>query len=134
MRTPEQIQHLEKWVAALRSGKYRQAQDRLRGIGVDGPVHCCLGVACEVFKESTGQGEWASRSGFYLPEGESSNTILPLDVARWYGIPSDGCFDATSQDEARPVPKSLIDLNDTSRLPFADIADVIEEKFIKGGR
>jgi len=33
-----------EWVAALRSGKYRQAHQALR----DGDCYCCLGVLCDV--------------------------------------------------------------------------------------
>ena len=34
----------KKWVAALRSGKYKQGKEVLR----DGDRYCCLGVLCEV--------------------------------------------------------------------------------------
>lgn len=35
----------DKWIAALRSGEYKQAPGKLR---VFGPAYCCLGVLCEV--------------------------------------------------------------------------------------
>lgn len=44
MRSPTKAQ-IEKWCAALRSGKYKQTRGRLQ----DEDGHCCLGVACEVF-------------------------------------------------------------------------------------
>lgn len=36
----------KKWVAALRSGKYKQGQYRLHDTAEQG--YCCLGVACRV--------------------------------------------------------------------------------------
>lgn len=39
----------EKWLAALRSGDYRQARGDLRKRnGEHGLGHCCLGVACDL--------------------------------------------------------------------------------------
>jgi len=39
---------MEKWVKALRSGKYKQARSRLREIDGDKIGYCCLGVLGEV--------------------------------------------------------------------------------------
>ena len=36
-----------KWIAALRSGKFKQGYQSLKEIKEDGPK-CCLGVACEI--------------------------------------------------------------------------------------
>lgn len=38
----------DKWIKALRSGKYQQGADQLRTKLEDGPLHCCLGVLCDV--------------------------------------------------------------------------------------
>lgn len=38
----------EKWITALRSGKYKQGKGQLRD-NIDGEYHyCCLGILCEV--------------------------------------------------------------------------------------
>lgn len=38
-----------KWVAELRSGKYKQANGRLKTYDSEGEIcHCCLGVLCEI--------------------------------------------------------------------------------------
>lgn len=37
-----------QWVAALRSGDYKQGRDVLREPTRDGMSYCCLGVLCEV--------------------------------------------------------------------------------------
>lgn len=47
--TPQELR--KQWVDALRSGKYRQGQRRLR---IDGGF-CCLGVLCDLHPEA---GQW----------------------------------------------------------------------------
>jgi len=41
----------QKWIAALRSGEFKQTKDGLKELAGDDSVvgHCCLGVACEVY-------------------------------------------------------------------------------------
>jgi hypothetical protein len=43
--TKEVKRDIKKWVKALRSGKYKQAQMRLQ----NNKSYCCLGVACDLF-------------------------------------------------------------------------------------
>jgi len=43
----EQRANMQRLVDALRSGQYRQGQERLRTETPDGPLLCCLGVATE---------------------------------------------------------------------------------------
>jgi hypothetical protein len=43
-----------QWVAALRSGQYKQGHHRLRM----GDTYCCLGVFCDLF----GGGHWEQKS------------------------------------------------------------------------
>lgn len=46
----------KKWVEALRSGEYKQAQ-RYMGVIKDGEKsYCCLGVACDLYIKSGGRG------------------------------------------------------------------------------
>jgi hypothetical protein len=62
----------EKWIAALRSGKYKQGQGLLRSAN---DRYCCLGVLCEVAGVPAKQ--------------------VSYEDARWRGIPQDqmGCYD-----------------------------------------
>jgi len=46
---------MKKWVTALRSGKYKQGQDRLRS---DVSHFCCLGVLCDIIAKD----EWKTPS------------------------------------------------------------------------
>ena len=97
-----------KWLEALRSGRYPQTRDRLRGkFGF-----CCLGVACDI----SGKGTWkASLSGqqvFVSPYG-SSKTCIPYHLREESGL--------TGTEH-----KSLANLNDRRKATFANIADWIE--------
>lgn len=49
--THEQIKNVEKWIAALRSGNFKQGQYVLCEVGESENKYCCLGVACELFKD-----------------------------------------------------------------------------------
>ncbi len=46
--TQDERAKLDEWLAALRSGKYKQGQDRLSEWKQDGVQYCCLGVACHI--------------------------------------------------------------------------------------
>jgi hypothetical protein len=93
----------EKWVAALRSGAYKQGYNCLRP---DNNSFCCLGVLCDVIDNS----QWEkNKNDFYLYHQMSS--LLPDDI-----------LDVTklSPDYAR----HLAELNDM-RYTFEDISDFI---------
>lgn len=64
----------EKWVAALRSGKYKQVEGRLRSD--TGDSYCCLGVLCDVNNPR----QWKSDDGYYvyLYKSTVGNDLLPL--------------------------------------------------------
>ncbi len=110
---------MEKWVAALRSGKFKQTTGALR----DETGHCCLGVLCELAPSS--QGEFIGNT-FYGPNrgtvGKGNDGLLPDTVREWAGM-----------DDSEGVPKagdfdSLVDLNDNGKT-FPEIADIIETHY-----
>ena len=88
-----------KWVAALRSGKYKQGRGALR----KGDTFCCLGVACDLI-DKDGWEDGTFGMGWNGTGCES--TDLPF----------------INSDEAI----SLSELNDKERLSFKEIADYIE--------
>jgi len=94
-----------KWVEALRSGKYRQAQRRLRR----DDAFCCLGVLCDI----AGRGQWRDDGGFIF-EGphDVEHTVLPVGMNDLVGL--------GPLDEAH-----LAEMNDEGE-SFAKIADYIE--------
>jgi hypothetical protein len=97
-----------RWVAALRSGEYQQADGCLRTAD---RRYCCLGVLCEI----SGDGAWEEDGtvSYYNVAGQPSNSHLPSEMNRKCGI--------TTGQEAE-----LVRLNDGGK-SFGEIADHIEE-------
>lgn len=105
-RTPAEV--LDLWIAALRSGKYRQGYSYLR----KGSKFCCLGVLCDLAREDGGR-----------PWGFDDNTRTHMyagraDMPPYYLVDHVGI----SKDEA----KRLAHMNDALGASFEDIADHIE--------
>jgi len=103
-----------KWKKALTSGDYEQTTQALRN--EDG--FCCLGVLCDVYIQEKGidweKPAFTNRMGRSYILGES--TKLPVEVQDWAGLIgsnplADGC--------------DLISLNDSKRLSFDKIAQII---------
>lgn len=102
-----------EWVAALRSGKYKQTTGILR----DDEGFCCLGVLCDLVKDRVGL-YWTCPEDYYEAQMMGySNGQLPGKVYRFAGL-----------DSAIPYVdgRSLVYLNDTQRWDFNAIADAIE--------
>lgn len=129
-----------KWVAALRSGKYRQARHVLNG---DGGM-CCLGVLCDLYIQETEGKEWKERPidekdsmvfQKYKAIGtfEGKDVVPPAEVVKWAGLSRENPY--TGINTWKEVPfaaeqdieqsHSLAELND-SGLTFRQIADIIE--------
>jgi hypothetical protein len=121
-----------KWIAALRSGKYRQVKETLkkRNGGM-----CCLGVLCDVYAKENPQNkeakwEYGSTSkaySFLNSEGD-----LPVSVYEWAGLenhdPNTGVQKFTD-DHDRNYTHTFSSLNDNAGYTFEQIAQIIEEKF-----
>ena len=100
-----------KWVAALRSGEYKQAQGHLK----DKVGYCCLGVLCVISEQETGFGITENRK-----EAKGDENI-GRTIRQWadLSIP-DGAI-VTIKGEA----EFLTAHNDSGRT-FLQIADAIE--------
>ena len=76
----------EKWLAALRSGEYKQGRKVLRNI--ENNTFCCLGVLCDLHSKETGE-KWIAGGDFRF-EGSYSylgtHTCLPDGVMIWAGF------------------------------------------------
>lgn len=104
-----------RWVAALRSGKYKQTVGNL----YDGGGFCCLGVMCAL-------------RGAKLNEMDQIG--LPDDLLNFnelFNIDSDHADFFSGGGKAWQVPYCgdmvyLTDLNDCHRLSFKQIANIIE--------
>jgi hypothetical protein len=91
----------QKWVEALRSGKYKQGHGTLKRYG----KYCCLGVLCSVVKTKN----WVG--GKFLPDHVQEKAGLTV------AYPTVRTRDGINQ--------SLANLNDIG-MPFSEIADLIE--------
>lgn len=127
---------MEKWVAALRSGEYKQGigllHDRTQN------TYCCLGVLSELaVKEgvcpkskvdSTALSEMATsatsnRAAFGL---SYETTYLCKEVMDWSGVVT-----VTGSSIPGLWGISLVKLNDELSKSFLEIADIIEEHWEK---
>ena len=107
-----------KWVAALRSGEYKQGRDVLHNNKSN--TYCCLGVLCRVAEFET-VGFSDSATVFSIPGFTPSSTSIPVE---FFGIDP-------NNSKINPVDK-VIDFNDRSdsaHRGFKGIATYIEKHF-----
>ena len=120
----------DKWVKALRSGKYKQGTGYLINSSNDGGQckHCCLGVLCDLYlQEHDATLSWYSEA---ISDTEVLNVaslygmefLLPYQVQEWAGLhePSP-CVEYCDSTEM------LSELNDYNGLDFDNLADLIED-------
>jgi hypothetical protein len=100
----------DKWVAALRSGNYKQTRGALKKDG----GHCCLGVLCEVLGHIA---EWNGYKYSY----NGSKSVLETYIQEEAGM-------KTPLGSWADNKRSLIELNDDGK-SFDEIADIIEENW-----
>jgi len=127
-----------KWVAALRSGDYKQATGHLRvttGTGdnqQDG--FCCLGVLCDLAVKAEVIGEPDAVTldpvkKIYRYDGEGT-MWLPAKVADWAEMPAgphrDNPFVPDPRFHGEGMRQHLASLND-DKVSFDEIADLIEQ-------
>ena len=125
VRLPSMNENAQKWVHALRSGKYKQGESYLARRDEDGQTcFCCLGVACALAIEEglpvdmQRPTAWGS---VFLYDGEGQ--FMPGSVRQWLGLSrANGLFDVPESDAP-----SLTDMNDRGD-SFAEIAEFIESE------
>jgi len=121
----QQRERVRKWVDALRSGRFTQAPYALRS-GIDPDGRCCLGVACEVYREETSDGDWTTEDQVFVTRNSDAVDLLPTDVADWFG------FDHMNPTVAKmgkvEVPATAA--NDDHEWSFDRIADELEELYL----
>jgi|GEM_PF-863083 len=120
---PKLNPNAQKWVDALRSGKYKQGKHRLR----TGDTFCCLGVACDVLKKEA-KLRWLKRNAgqddeAYVIGGKDAD--LPLSVMQLLGI--------KTANGSLPQQETLAGFNDYRNATFQQIADLIESHAIELG-
>lgn len=109
----------DKWVVALRSGKYQQATKTLRN---SEQSFCCLGVLCDI----SGIGTWKDNvSNYrYVPFDKAEDwqsSFLPYRVQDWAGM--------ARRDGTRTNGEPALSyLNDQGKT-FEEIAEIIENEW-----
>jgi len=117
----------QKWVDALRSGEYEQAQSKL----FDGSNYCCLGVLCDLYSKEHDD-DWEHRfsqfSNHDLWYYDNQAEVLPEVVMDWAGLkvnnPKVNVIDPESEDT---VVENIAGLND-SGYNFKELSNYIEEQ------
>lgn len=126
----------ELWVAALRSGKYKQGKERLRT--EDGGM-CCLGVLCDLFAQHARAWGEEKKAG-WVEEGERKNWFHcessgavetkkqypPTAVMEWAGLKVNDPV-LTVKPESWVKERTCSRCNDIDNLTFEQIADLIEK-------
>jgi len=109
----------EKWVEALRSGKYNQSKGFLHRTLEDNNGFCCLGVLCDI----SGLGHWDTYGSYevYRTGSFVADITLPYGVMLWAGMK-----DASGDREGKKLPLSTLNDNGYS---FSRIADIIEKEW-----
>ena len=122
----------QKWIGALRSGKYEQGSEKLRSV----TGYCCLGVLCDIYAqehntqwEFRGDEEINPQSQDYWYFDEHSE-FLPESVMNWAELkthnPTVRVDVEDNDDEDNWYYKDeLSDIND-SGYDFSQIANIIE--------
>jgi hypothetical protein len=116
----EVIERRKRWVASLRSGEFKQGTGCLKD---NNDKYCCLGVACEIYRRETSDGEWlplANNYEFKSHVDEFDTVILTPAVVEYFGLK---CENPKIKNSLR---YTLAELNDKG-FSFEQIANVIEE-------
>lgn len=137
------------WVAALRSGKYKQGQKALRPTN---DTFCCLGVLCDIAPKEVGT--WSNKAldegfnyigdidndefdeDYRIGEGNEERVSLveggecPQAVQQWAGL-NDSVGTPRGTKAVDKTLHSLATLNDDHGYTFDQIADLIERDWEK---
>lgn len=111
----------EKWVAALRSGKYNKGSGCLQFQD----EFCCLGVLCKVAEEEGAVQPKRDRDGAI----DGGTLMRQQAVQTWAGVQS---FNGVLPKEIERDGDrfcTLVALNDQANWTFAQIADYIEQNW-----
>lgn len=122
---------IEKWCTVLESGKYVQTAHALHK--KDGG-RCCLGVACDVYRELTGNGAWVAPTE-YSTAGHGNTLSFNVDG----DIDNDGSLPDTVReffgfDRQDPFVSGTItatQANDRRGWSFDRIAHKLRTKYLQ---
>lgn len=118
---------IQKWIDALRSGKYEQAVGMLQ----NDRGYCCLGVACEIFiPENKKRRNYRGNLVGGMPDDQVHAPMwlkkINLDFFKRAAV-------RTSKDASGYGQRTgLTNLNDTYVHSFSEIADILQAVYIEG--
>lgn len=117
---------VKELVNVLRSGKYRQITGTLRD---ESDGRCCLGVACDVYKQLTGKGRW--RRGVFTA-GDSRSGVLPTAVQEYFGFNDANpvFLIENTLNPGFPVSFGAVSINDQLGYSFDMIANEVEDYYL----
>ena len=132
----------QKWVSALRSGKYEQGSEKL----YSGRGYCCLGVLCDLYSKENGL-KWEFRGDdviktedeivpsqlqkcdyFYF---DDESEFLPESVKEWAELSVKNPqvrVEYEDDEDARFYVDEIANVND-SGYSFTQLAEIIENQF-----
>ena len=125
----------QKWIDALRSGKYEQGSEKLRSQ----QGYCCLGVLCDLYAQEH-ETQWEFRGNeetnlqlmdyWYF---EDQSEFLPDSVKEWAELPVGNPsvrVDVSEEDDENDwfYKDEIANLND-SGYTFNELSNVIEQQF-----
>lgn len=116
-----------KWLKALRSGKYEQADGKL----YDGDNQfCCLGVLCDIYRKERKVGfdkMWDGVNFFANEEDRETlddhDGVLPPSVVSWAGLKTESPAVRVNGELTQ-----LSALNDSGEYSFEELAKIIEKQ------
>jgi hypothetical protein len=111
-----------KWVAALRSGEYKQGRHFLRKID---DTFCCLGVLCDLVAKEDPYFRWEKNSSNSAFNMLIDDKMPSAEVYAFIEYSSEG---DRMMWEARSRGTCLSEMNDAGHT-FTEIADIIEKEF-----
>lgn len=124
----KKIELVKKWIAALRSGEYKQGRDALVQKTGKGLRYCCLGVLCDISKDEFNLKP--DGNVFVDRFGGRFSISLPLDLSNYLSLREESEYNMAFEDV-------LVNLNDGSNRPvfekkrkFSTIANYIEKNIL----
>lgn len=113
--------HLEEWIKALRSGRYKKTTEKYSDVDHKGRFcYCALGVGLHVYMKAHGikrRKDKPLESDLNALQYYSVNTDKVF--VEWYGLECDDYVEITSMNDDEKEPVTL-----------KEIADYIEERYL----
>jgi hypothetical protein len=111
----------EKWLEALRSGRYQQGTKELRSLT---NRFCCLGVLVDILMPEN----WKiGENRYYIQESETSTAlaVLPKSISDTYGLSCTVNIHSFYYEDREINVSTLTEANDFG-MSFDEIANIIE--------